>query len=212
MAIDQYIQDINAAADQYGIPQNIFQSVIQTESSGNAYAVSPAGAKGLGQLMPVIYRANEYGGAIDPFNPKANLDRSAAFLSDMYKKYGNWDDALSHYNAGFNLQAGRGYAQKVLAGAGVDGSQQKTGGITDVLSDAIKRIGDFARNPFKAVPGAGTAAQVTDSDTVWGIIDAIAPDKLQAALRAIPGGLMGLAAWLVVAFLLYLSITKLIEK
>lgn len=212
MAIDQYIPDINNAADRYGIPQNIFQSVIKTESSGNAYAVSPAGAKGLGQLMPIIYRANEYGGAIDPFNPRDNLDRSAAFLSDMFKKYGNWNDALSHYNAGFNLQAGRGYAQKVLAGAGVEGEQQSGGGITDVLSGAIKRIGDFARNPFRAAPGVGTAAQVTDSNTVWGIIEAVAPEKLQAALKAVPGGLMGLAAWLVVAFLLYLSITKLIER
>jgi len=212
MTIDQYIPDINAAADRYGIPQNIFQSVIQTESSGNAYAVSPAGAKGLGQLMPIIYRANEYGAAIDPFNPRDNLDRSAAFLSDMYKKYGNWDDALSHYNAGFNLQAGRGYAQKVLSGGGVDAGQQKSGGITDVLGEAIKRIGDFARNPFKATPGVGTAAQITESETIWGIIDAIAPDKLQAALRAVPGGLATIGLAILAAFLGYLSITKLMQR
>lgn len=211
MAINQYIPDINAAADRYGIPQNIFQSVIQTESGGNAYEVSPAGAKGLGQLMPIIYRANEYGGAIDPFNPRDNLDRSAAFLSDMFKKYGNWDDALSHYNAGFNLSAGRGYAQKVLAGAGIS-SAEKSGGIADTLSEAVKKIGDFARNPFRSTPGVGTAAQVTDSKTIWGIIEAIFPDKLLAALKAVPGGLMTVTAWLVVAFLLYLSITKLIER
>lgn len=208
-AIDQYIPLIHKSAADYNIPPSIFESLVRAESSGNAYAVSSEGAKGLAQLMPIIYRENEYGGLIDPFNPAQNLDRGAAFLSDMYKKYGNWTDALSHYNAGFNLSAAGGYAKRVLAAAGVDDSQS---GGSSVLERAVKMVGEFAKNPFRAVPGGGTAAQVADSNTVWDLIESIASEKFVAALKKIKGGLGSVVLWIAALFLGYLAVVKTMER
>lgn len=207
MAIDQYSGLIDDAANRYGIPTNIFRSLVQTESSGNAYAVSSAGAKGLAQLMPIIYRDNEYGAAIDPFNPAANLDRGAAFLSDMYKKYGNWDDALSHYNAGFNLEAGRGYAQKVLTGAGVT-EDDNSPGFLQRMKDFIKKFG------LQPIPGIGipTTPITKDKGIVGGLFESLASEKVKAAVDKIPGGIATVIAWFIAVFLAYLSIKKLIER
>lgn len=141
--LDQYKGYANKYADQYGIPQNIFNSLIQTESSWNSRAVSNKGAVGLGQIMPAT--AKELG--VDPWNPEQNVEGSARFLSQQYKKYGNWQDALSYYNAGHNLSAGRGYAAKVLAGAGIDsksGQSQATNVTGQAMLDAFKTFMEFS--------------------------------------------------------------------
>lgn len=112
----------DAAADKYGIPRDLFRSLINVESGWKPYARSKAGAVGLTQLTGVIYKSDQY--RSNPYNPQQNIEVGARFLSDLHKQYGgNWYDALSHYNAGFNLSAGRGYAMKVMAGGGIDVSQ-----------------------------------------------------------------------------------------
>lgn len=112
----------DAAADKYGIPRDLFRSLINVESGWKPYARSKAGAIGLTQLTGVIYKSDQY--KANPYNPQQNIETGARFLSDLHKQYGgNWYDALSHYNAGFNLSAGREYAMKVMAGGGIDVSQ-----------------------------------------------------------------------------------------
>lgn len=115
MAIDATLQsEANQAADHFGIPQQIFNSLIQTESSWNQSAISPKGAIGLTQLMPGT--AAQIG--VDAFDPAQNIAGGARYLSDMFKQFGNWTDALAAYNAGpGNIAAGQGYAANVLAGA-----------------------------------------------------------------------------------------------
>ena len=68
------------------------------ESSGNAKAVSPAGAQGLGQLMPGTAR---HLGVRNSFHPTQNLRGAAAYLSDLlYMFRGDLVLALAAYNAG----------------------------------------------------------------------------------------------------------------
>jgi hypothetical protein len=122
---------IDAAADENGIPRGIFTSLVDAESSFNPSAISPTGAVGLTQLMPST--AAELG--VDPFDPLDNLSGGASYLAQQYKRFGNWTDALSAYNAGpGNIGAGKQYAQKVLANSGYDGDIGFTGPIkqTDV--------------------------------------------------------------------------------
>lgn len=88
---------VNATADAYGIPQDVFTNLVNTESSGNPYAVSSTGAEGLTQLMPNT--ANSLG-VEDPFDPQQNLDAGASYLSSQFKKFGNWTQALEAYNGG----------------------------------------------------------------------------------------------------------------
>lgn len=91
-------QDIAArTAEKYGIPSDLFMRQIKQESGWNPRAVSPAGAQGLGQLMPGT--AADLG-VTDPFNPEQNLDGAARYLRQMYDKYGDWRLALQAYNAG----------------------------------------------------------------------------------------------------------------
>jgi Transglycosylase SLT domain len=74
----------------------LFQALVRVESAFNAEAVSPAGARGLAQLMPDT--ARELGVAID--DPHANLDGGARYLLAQIETFGSLDLALAAYNAG----------------------------------------------------------------------------------------------------------------
>lgn len=110
------LQDIAAnIAGSFGIPTNIFASLVSTESAWNPNAVGTSGEVGLTQLMPNIQQ--KYG-VTSPTDPTQNLVGGAQYLSDLYKKYGDWTSALSAYNSGSpNSPAGLAYANKVLGTA-----------------------------------------------------------------------------------------------
>ena len=59
-------------------------------------AVSPAGAIGLGQLLPGT--AAMLG--VDPWDPAQNLWGTAKYLREQYDTFGNWKLSLAAYNAG----------------------------------------------------------------------------------------------------------------
>ena len=91
------LQDIaTAAAAQYGIPQDLFFSLIQQESSWRPDVVSSAGAIGPAQLMPGT--AKELG--VDPYDPQQNIYGGAKYLRQQYDRFGQWPLALAAYNAG----------------------------------------------------------------------------------------------------------------
>jgi soluble lytic murein transglycosylase-like protein len=89
---------IEEASALYGVNSALVKAVIQAESRFNPLAVSPVGAKGLMQLMPMI--AKEYG-AGDPLDAKQNIFAGVKYLSDLLDRYnGNVSLALAGYNAG----------------------------------------------------------------------------------------------------------------
>jgi soluble lytic murein transglycosylase-like protein len=89
---------IEEAAALYGVNSALVKAVIQAESRFNPLAVSPVGAKGLMQLMPVI--AKEYGAA-NPLDAKQNIFAGVKYLSHLLDRYnGNVSLALAGYNAG----------------------------------------------------------------------------------------------------------------
>jgi len=96
-----------------GIPEGLFQKLIQTESAFDPHAKSPRGAMGLGQIMPAT--AKELGLDIGDektpgsvWHPESNLDASARYLKKLYDKYQKegitgeeaWNFAAGAYNAG----------------------------------------------------------------------------------------------------------------
>lgn len=88
---------IDDAAERHGLDSALIEAVIATESSGNPLAVSPAGAKGLMQLMPGTAKDMQVS---DPLVPAANINGGAKYLARMLDRFGSLPLALAAYNAG----------------------------------------------------------------------------------------------------------------
>ena len=90
------------AAQRFGIPEGWIWSVMRTESGGQPRALSPKGAMGLMQIMPATWGAltARYGLGSDPFDIRANIHAGAAYLRQMWDRYGNVTAMLAAYNAG----------------------------------------------------------------------------------------------------------------
>lgn len=73
-----------------------FQAMIRVESGYNPQALSPAGAKGLAQLMPDTAQLL----GVDINDPLQNLDGGARYLLDQMATFGSLKLALAAYNAG----------------------------------------------------------------------------------------------------------------
>lgn len=96
-----YAAYVARAARAYGVPAALIKAVIDTESGGNPFAVSGAGALGLMQATQDKFRPGQ-----DPFSPQANIDVGTRYLSQMLHRFhGNLKLALAAYNAGPNAVA-----------------------------------------------------------------------------------------------------------
>lgn len=84
------------ATSRYRLPPGLLQAVAQKESGMRTDAVSPAGARGLMQLMPGT--ARELG--VDPMVPAQAVDGAARYLRAQLDAFGRVDLALAAYNAG----------------------------------------------------------------------------------------------------------------
>lgn len=92
-----YAAKVYEVAARFDLSPALLEAVIWQESRWRADAVSPVGARGLGQLMPGT--ARELG--IDPNDPMQNLEGCARYLRQMLDRFdGNVELALAAYNAG----------------------------------------------------------------------------------------------------------------
>lgn len=76
------------------------KAVAKVESGFRSNALSPAGARGVMQIMPATARG-EFG--IDPdtlWDARVNIRTGVRFLGQLISRYGSVDIALSHYNGG----------------------------------------------------------------------------------------------------------------
>jgi soluble lytic murein transglycosylase-like protein len=97
---------IAEAAARFEIPQAWLHAVIRAESAGcesmqGRPIISTAGAMGLMQLMPATW--NEFrknlGLGDDPYNPRDNILAGAAYLRELYDRYGS-PGFIAAYHAG----------------------------------------------------------------------------------------------------------------
>lgn len=99
---DPIAAHIAEAAQRFGIPERWIVAVMGAESAGDARAISHAGAQGLMQVMPATWedlRIRHRLGS-DPFDPRDNILAGAAYLREMYDRYGTIPAMLAAYNAG----------------------------------------------------------------------------------------------------------------
>jgi len=99
-SVDPWVEQ---AAMRHRLDPDLLRGMIWVESRYDVRATSPAGARGLMQLMPATARAlaeriEVRGGAYDP---EFNVLAGSLYLSDMMERYdGNVVLALAAYNAG----------------------------------------------------------------------------------------------------------------
>lgn len=89
------------ASRRFAVPERWIAEVMQVESRRHAKVVSPKGAIGLMQVMPDTYAnlAARYGLGADPWNHRDNVMAGAAYLRELYDRYGPIG-MLAAYNAG----------------------------------------------------------------------------------------------------------------
>jgi len=96
MGIDKaYLDELSK---KYGVPVEWILGIMMQESGGDPNAGSPAGAKGLMQLMPGTFGSLGVGSNI--LDPKQNLEAGVKYFSQMYRQFGDLTTAAGHYNSG----------------------------------------------------------------------------------------------------------------
>jgi len=92
---------LTAAAQAHGIDPLLMHAIAHVESRHNPAAVSPAGARGVMQVMPATGRRFGVGDAGSLMDAQTNMRASAAYFRTLRQRYG--DDlrlVLAAYNAG----------------------------------------------------------------------------------------------------------------
>ena len=91
-----------AEADAVRIDARLVVALVAVESAWDPHAVSPAGARGLGQLMP----GTAAGLGVDPDDAEANLHGTVTHLAGLLARYRRlppqqrYPRAIAAYNAG----------------------------------------------------------------------------------------------------------------
>lgn len=101
-AADPFAAHVAEASQRFGIPEDWIRIVLHAESTGDDRAISPAGAMGLMQVMPATWAElrDRHQLGDDPYEPRANVLAGAAYLREMWDRYGDIAAMLSAYNAG----------------------------------------------------------------------------------------------------------------
>ncbi len=98
----KYKEEVLVNAKRVGIDPALLMAVIRVESSFNPYAVSPAGAIGLTQVMPHTAKwvSSRLGvsGRLD--DPSDNIRIGSSYLRYLIDKYKDLEKALKAYNIG----------------------------------------------------------------------------------------------------------------
>jgi len=100
-ADDPYAAPIAEASHRFRVPERWIRAIMHLESARDPRAVSRKGAVGLMQIMPDTFaelRLRHQLGR-DPYDPHDNILAGAAYLRELYDRYGS-PGFLAAYNAG----------------------------------------------------------------------------------------------------------------
>lgn len=125
-----YSAKVAELAARYDLSPALIEALVWQESRWRANAVSPAGARGLAQLMPGT--ARELG--VNPDDPFANLEGGARYLREQLDRFdGDIEKALAAYNAG---------PGRVAAAGGIPRIRETQ----TYVSSVMRRLSDHSRS------------------------------------------------------------------
>ena len=136
-----YATEIDAAAGKYNVDPALLRGLIRQESNFNANATSPAGARGLTQLMPGTAAAL----GVDPSVPAQAIEGGAKYLRQQLDRFGGDPaKALAAYNAG-------------------PGAVQRYGGVPPYAEtqNYVRKVMGYAAEYRQAAPAGASAAAAT---------------------------------------------------
>ncbi|MBI2252077.1 MAG: lytic transglycosylase domain-containing protein [Armatimonadetes bacterium] len=102
--IDLIVRSIVYYSQQYKLDPRMVMAVVAIESTFKVYATSPAGAQGLGQLMPETANALNLS---NPYDPLQNIQATVRILKLNFNRFkrlpyqNQVENALASYNAGY---------------------------------------------------------------------------------------------------------------
>jgi soluble lytic murein transglycosylase-like protein len=118
-------------AIRFDLSPALIEALVWQESRWRTNAVSPAGARGLAQLMPAT--ARELG--VDPDDPFSNLEGGARYLREQLDRFhGDVEKALAAYNAG---------PGRVMAAGHVPNIPETQNYVASIMG----RLSDHSRSP-----------------------------------------------------------------
>ena len=145
-AATPYAAEIDAAAAKYNVDPALLRGLIRQESNFNANATSPAGARGLTQLMPGTAAAL----GVDPSVPAQAIEGGAKYLRQQLDRFGNDPaKALAAYNAG-------------------PGAVQRYGGVPPYAEtqNYVRKVMGYAAEYRQAAPASASAAAASVTSPV----------------------------------------------
>jgi Transglycosylase SLT domain len=155
------------AAQQYGLPVELFQWQLGQESSWDPAAYNAkSGAAGIGQFIPSTAAAMH----VDVNDPVSSIYGAAAYDAQLYKQYGDYSAMLAHYGtvSAKSPQSVIDAANAQLAAVGAqpipaDGTQVQAGSVWDsvkgIFNDAYS--GSVLGGPGNISAGGEAALEKT---------------------------------------------------
>jgi Rod binding domain-containing protein len=96
--INRFDDIIKKASSEFNIPEELIKAIIAVESSGDIFALSPKGAKG---LMQLIDSTAQFVGIKNIWHPAENIYGGVKYLRHLLDRFnGDIKLALAGYNAG----------------------------------------------------------------------------------------------------------------
>lgn len=200
-SVSQYYNDAVQAAENAGVPPQLFTDLINNESDWNPNAVSSTGAIGIAQVLPTTAANPGYGVApFDPNNPSSALSGAAQYIAALQKEFGSWGAAVNAYNTG-NPNEPNNYGAAVNNDANAADN-----GITPINNGGWTWAGVFNDLFGTSVDGAGPGGSVNASGPLPNVGNNLT-GAASSAVKGVETWIKGIGLEIIVAIFVVVLVT-----